>query len=66
MLRFDSFHIRWISISNLELLRFYEALRSDPVLLNALTVNNICLREYALTLDAIMKQLLPGNRVGLA
>ena len=53
-------------MSNLELRRSYEALRDDLVLPSATTLSNICQREYALTLDAIKKQLPVRNKVSLA
>jgi len=66
MLGFVSAHIPWNTISNLELRRSYKALRDDPVLLSATTLSNICHREYALTVDAIKKQLPSRNKVSLA
>ena len=58
MLGFVSAHIPWNAISNLELRRSYKALCDDLVLPSATTLSNICQREYALTVDAIKKQLL--------
>jgi len=66
MLGFVSALIPWNSISNLELRRSYKALRDDLVLLSATTLSNICRREYALTVDAIKKQLPLQNKVSLA
>jgi len=66
MLGFVSAHIPWNAISNLELLRSYKALRDHLVLPSATTLSNICQREYALTVDAIKKQLPVPNKVSLA
>jgi hypothetical protein len=66
MLGFVSAHIPWNAISNLELRRSYNALRSDLVLPSASTLSNICRREYTLTVDAIKKQLPSTNKVSLA
>jgi len=66
MLGFVSAQIPWNAISNIELRRSYEALRDDLVLPSASTLSNICRREYALTLDAIKKQLPLRNKVSLA
>jgi len=66
MLGFVSAHSPWNSISNLELRRSYEALRDDLVLPSATTHSSICRREYALTADAIKKQLKIRNKVSLA
>jgi len=66
MLGFVSAHIPWNAISHLELRRSYKALRDDLVLLSAMTLSNICQREYALTMDAIEKQLPVRNEVSLA
>jgi len=57
MLGFVSAHSRWNAISNLELQWSYKALRDDIVLPSATTLNNICRWEYAVTVDAIKKQL---------
>ena len=59
-------HIPLNAISNLELRRSYKALRDDLVLPSATTLSNICRREYALTVDAIKKQLPLRNKVSLA
>jgi hypothetical protein len=66
MLGFVSAHIRRNAISYPELQRLYKALHDDLVLLSATTSSNICLREYALTVDSIKKQLLVRNPVSLA
>ena len=66
MLWFVSAHIPWNAISNHELQRSYKALRDDLVLPSATTLSNICRREYALTVDAIKKQLPIRNNVSLA
>jgi hypothetical protein len=66
MLGFVSAHIPWNTISNLELWWSYEALRDDLVLPSATTLSHICRREYALTVDAIKKQLPVWNKVSLA
>jgi len=65
MLGFLSAHIPWNAISNLELRRSYIALRDHLVLLSATTLSNIFRREYALTVDAIKKQLPVQNEVSL-
>jgi len=57
MLGFASAHIPWNAISNLELRQSYEAICNDLVQTSATTLSYICRREYALTLDAIKKQL---------
>jgi len=66
MLGFLSVHIPWKALSNLELRQSNKALRADLVLLSAPTITNICWREYALTLDAIKKQLPLWNKVSSA
>jgi len=66
MLGFVSAHIPWNAISNLELRRSYKALHNDRVLRSATTLSNMCQREYALTVDAIKKQLPSHNKVSLA
>ena len=66
MLGFVSARIPWNAISNLELRRSYKALRDNLVLASATTHSNICWREYALTVDAIKKQLPIRNKVSLA
>jgi len=66
MLEFVSAHIPLNAISNLELRRSYEALRDDLVLPSAMTLSNICWREYALTVEAIKKRLPLRNKVSFA
>ena len=66
MLGFVSAHIAWNAISNFELRRSYKALCDDLVLPSATTLSTICRREYALTVDAIKKQLPLRNKVSLA
>jgi len=65
MLGCVSAHSTWNAISNHELRRLYKALHDDLVLPSATTLSNICRREYALTVDAIKKQLLLRNKVSL-
>jgi hypothetical protein len=59
-------HIPRNAISNPELWRSYKALRDDLVMPSATTLSNICWREYALTVDAIKKQLPVRNNGSLA
>jgi len=66
MLGFVWAHIPWNALSNPELRQSYKALRDDLMLLSATTVSNICRRDYALTVDAIKKQLLSCNKVNSA
>jgi len=66
MLGFVSAHIPWNAISNLELRQSYKALRDDLVPPSATTLTNICRKEYALSVDAIRKQLPIRNKVSLA
>jgi len=66
MLGFVSAHIPYNVISNLELQQSYNALRNELVLLSVITMSNICWREYALTVDAIKKQLPSRNEGSLA
>ena len=66
MLRFVSACIPWNTISNLELQWSCKAVRTDLVLLSDTTLSNMCPREYALTVDAIEKQLPPQNILSLA
>jgi len=66
MLGFVSAHIPWNPISNLEQRRSYKAVSNDLVLPSATTLSNICLREYALTVDAIKMQLPLRNKVSFA
>jgi len=63
---FVSAHIPWHAISIIELQRSYKALHDDLVLPSATTLSNICRRNYALTVDAIKKQLLSRNKASLA
>jgi len=63
MLGFVSAHIPSNTISNLQLWRSYKALRDDLVQLSATTLSNICRREYALSVDAINKQLPVQNKI---
>jgi len=58
MLGFLSAHIPCNAISNTELRQSYKVLRDDLVLPSPTTLSNICGMEYALTMDAIKKQLL--------
>jgi len=57
MLECVSANIPWNAISNLQQRWSYKALHDDLVLSSAMTLSNICRREYALTVDAIKKQL---------
>ena len=66
MLGFILVHTPWNAVSNLELRRSYKALRDDLMLLSATTLSNNPRREYALTVDAIKKQLPVRNKVSLA
>jgi hypothetical protein len=66
MLGFVSAHIAWNAISNRELRRSYKTLLDNQVLPPTTTLSNICHREYALTVDAIKKQLRSRNKVSLA
>jgi len=66
MLGFHSAHIPWNAISNPELPRSYKTLRDDLVLLSVTTLSKIRRRDYALTMDAIKKQVLTLNMVSLA
>jgi len=66
MLGFVSAQVPWNAMSNLELRRSYNVLRSELVLPSASTLSNICWREYSLTVDAIKKQLPTRNKVSLA
>ena len=65
MLGFVSARIPWNTISNFEVRRSYKTLRDGLVLPSATTLSNICGREYALTVDAIKKQLPSRNKVSL-
>jgi hypothetical protein len=53
-------------ISNLALRKSFEVLCDDLVLLSATTLGNRCGREYALTVDTIMKELPVQNQLSLA
>jgi hypothetical protein len=66
MLGFVSAHIPWNAVSNLELWWSYKALRDDIVLPSTTSLSNISHRDYALTVDAIKKQLPSRNKVSLA
>jgi hypothetical protein len=59
MLGFVSAYIPWNAVSNQELQSSNTALSDDEVLPSTTTLNNICIREYALAVDAI-KKLLPS------
>ena len=66
MFGFVSAHTPWNAMSNLELRRSFKALCDYLVLMSAMTLSNICRREYALTVDAIKKQLPLRNKVSSA
>ena len=66
MLGFVSGHIPGDATSNVELRLSYKVLRDDLVRPSATTLNNICRREYALTVDAHKKHLPIWNKVCLA
>jgi len=66
MLGFVSARISWYAITNLELQRSYKVLCGDLVVPSATTPSNSCRREYALTVDAIKKQLLLRNKVSFS
>jgi len=59
-------HDPWNAISNLELQLSYKELRDHLVQPSASTLSSIYLREYALTVDAMEKQLPSPNEVRLA
>jgi antitoxin component HigA of HigAB toxin-antitoxin module len=65
MLGFVSAPGPWNTMSNLELRQSYKVLHNHQVLPSATTLSNICCREYALTVDAIKKQLPSQNKVSL-
>jgi hypothetical protein len=65
MLGFISAHSPWDTKSTLQLRQLYKALCDELVLLSAMTLNNICWRVYALTVDAIKKHLRLRNKVSL-
>jgi len=52
-------------MSNRKLPKSYKTLISDLVLPSATTISNICQKDYALTMDAIKKQLPSPNNVSL-
>jgi len=54
------------AMSNLEPWRLYKALHDDLILPSAKAVSNICRRDYAMTVDAIKKQLPLLNKVSLS
>jgi len=66
MLGFVSAHNPWNAVSNVQLRQSYKALRSDIVLPSAMTLSNICRREYELTVDAIKRQLPSRNKLSIA
>jgi hypothetical protein len=66
MLEFVSAHFPSNATSNLELRWSYKALRDVLVLPSAMTLSDICHREYALTVDALKRQLPSQNKVCLA
>jgi len=66
ILGFFSSQIPCNAISNLQLRWSYKALRDDLLRPSATTLSNICCREYAVTMDAIKKQLPYRNKVSLA
>jgi len=57
MLGFLLTNIPWNAILNVELRRSYKALGDHIVLPSAKMLSNMCQREYAPTVDAIMNQL---------
>jgi len=65
ILGFVSAHIPRNTVSTLKLRWSYTALWKDVVLPSATTLSNIRSRESALTVDAIIKQLLSRNTVRL-
>jgi len=66
MLRFVLACIPGNAISYLELWWSYHEMRSDLVLLLVTTLSNICWRQYAMTVNAIKKQLPSRNQVSLS
>ena len=66
MFGFSSAHSVWNARLNKELRWSYKALPDEVVLLSAMTFSNIRRREYALTMDAIKKQLPSQTEVSLA
>jgi len=61
ILDFVAAHIPCNSVSHLDLRQSFEVLRSDLGLSSATTPSNSCWRDYALTVDAIKKQLPSPN-----
>jgi len=66
MLGFVSVHIPWNTTSDDEVRRSYKTLHDNLVLPFTTTLSIICRREYALTVDAINKQLPLRNKLSLA
>jgi len=66
MLGFLAALMPWKAISNIELLWSNKSLCDDLVLQSTVTVTNIYRRDYALSVDAIQKQLPSRNAVSLA
>jgi len=66
MLQFISVCKSWIVIWNVELQLSYTVSGHELVLPSTMTITNICTTEYALTVDAIRKQLPTQNEVTLA
>jgi len=65
MLGFVPADIPWNTISNPELRQSYKALRDGLEMLSTTTLGYIRWREYALTIDAIEKELSSSNKVRL-
>ena len=65
-LGFVSAHVPCNIISNFQLRWSDNELASELGLLSATTLGNICRREYALSVDAMKKQLSSLNEVTLA
>jgi len=66
MLGYVSTHIPWNAIPNLVVRQSYKAFRRELVPLWAMTLSNICRRDYAPTVDVLKKQLPSWNKVTLA
>jgi len=66
MLVFVSAHIPWNVLSHPELWPVYNAFWCDLVLPSDITLSIISPRQYALTMDAIKKQLPSQNKACLA
>jgi hypothetical protein len=64
MFGFHSALIACYAVSNLELRRLYEALHYDLVLPSGTNLSIICRRDYALNMDAMLKQSPSRNEVG--